>query len=109
MDSGMNRDASADAGVTPVQHGHHNDGGTMMAPMEMADAGLPPADAKSDAPIVYTCPMHPEVTSAQPGRCPKCGMTLVPKAKTAAPDPPPETHVHGGAPARGMIPGKGSQ
>lgn len=24
----------------------------------------------------YVCPMHPEVTSAQPGECPKCGMDL---------------------------------
>jgi uncharacterized membrane protein YraQ (UPF0718 family) len=24
----------------------------------------------------YTCPMHPEVVSDQPGRCPKCGMAL---------------------------------
>ena len=27
---------------------------------------------------VYTCPMHPEVRSHEPGQCPKCGMTLVP-------------------------------
>jgi uncharacterized protein len=27
----------------------------------------------------YTCPMHPEVRSATPGRCPKCGMDLVPE------------------------------
>ena len=27
----------------------------------------------------YTCSMHPEVVSSGPGRCPKCGMTLVPK------------------------------
>ena len=27
----------------------------------------------------YTCPMHPEVTSDKPGKCPKCGMNLVPK------------------------------
>ena len=25
----------------------------------------------------YTCPMHPEVISDQPGKCPKCGMNLV--------------------------------
>src|SRR5688572_19341705 len=25
----------------------------------------------------YTCPMHPEVIKAAPGRCPKCGMDLV--------------------------------
>src|SRR5712692_11791018 len=27
---------------------------------------------------LYTCPMHPEVVRAEPGQCPKCGMTLVP-------------------------------
>lgn len=26
----------------------------------------------------YTCPMHPEVRSDNPGSCPKCGMALVP-------------------------------
>ena len=25
----------------------------------------------------YTCPMHPEVISNKPGKCPKCRMTLV--------------------------------
>jgi hypothetical protein len=25
----------------------------------------------------YTCPMHPEIISDQPGKCPKCGMDLV--------------------------------
>jgi hypothetical protein len=29
--------------------------------------------------VQYTCPMHPEVLSDKPGKCPKCGMTLVKK------------------------------
>ena len=28
---------------------------------------------------MYTCPMHPDVTSDKPGKCPKCGMALVAK------------------------------
>src|SRR2546422_4916048 len=31
---------------------------------------------------IYTCPMHPEIRSTSPGTCPKCGMALVPVAKT---------------------------
>ena len=27
----------------------------------------------------YTCPMHPEVVQAGPGKCLKCGMDLAPK------------------------------
>ncbi|MBK0401857.1 efflux RND transporter periplasmic adaptor subunit [Adhaeribacter sp. BT258] len=29
--------------------------------------------------VIYTCPMHPEVTSDKPGRCPECNMFLEPK------------------------------
>lgn len=29
--------------------------------------------------IFYTCPMHPEVHSHEPGICPTCGMDLVKK------------------------------
>ena len=36
------------------------------------------SDKKSTA-KVYTCSMHPEVTSDKPGKCPKCGMDLIEK------------------------------
>lgn len=35
-------------------------------------------------PTLYTCPMHPEIVRSEPGSCPICGMTLVPR--TAAPE-----------------------
>lgn len=35
----------------------------------------------------YTCPMHPEVIKDAPGKCPKCGMELVPLSKSVDPHP----------------------
>lgn len=47
------------------------------APVAVVTAAV--VDAGS-GPTVYACPMHPEVTSTEPGqKCPKCGMTLVPR------------------------------
>jgi hypothetical protein len=34
------------------------------------------------AKVIYTCPMHPDLISYKPGKCPRpgCGMTLVKKS-----------------------------
>jgi FtsP/CotA-like multicopper oxidase with cupredoxin domain len=31
-----------------------------------------------EGPVVYGCPMHPEVVQEEPGKCPKCSMSLLP-------------------------------
>ena len=37
----------------------------------------PPPDSGTKArPGTYTCPMHPEIVTDEPGDCPKCGMSL---------------------------------
>jgi heavy metal translocating P-type ATPase len=41
---------------------------------------------KSEASVIYTCPMHPEIRQDHPGNCPKCGMTLVPEKITEESD-----------------------
>ena len=48
---------------------------------QMDDPAAIPADA---GPVTYACPMHPEVTSDEPGRCPKCGMKLLATQAPAA-------------------------
>jgi hypothetical protein len=43
----------------------------------LACAFLLISSAQAPAPVEFTCPMDPEVRSKTPGKCPRCGMTLV--------------------------------
>lgn len=38
----------------------------------------------------FTCPMHPQIVRDQPGSCPICGMTLVPREVSAQKEVNPE-------------------
>jgi FtsP/CotA-like multicopper oxidase with cupredoxin domain len=48
----------------------------LVAEMDLGEPELP-----AGATIAYTCPMHPEVISDEPARCPKCGMKLLATAE----------------------------
>jgi hypothetical protein len=57
------------------------------APAEKAGHAGHGGGAQPVPPVVYTCPMHPEVVSSKPDRCPKCGMKLIPRKEA-----PPGDH-----------------
>ena len=59
-----------------AEHGHEHGAGASPSGATQGDGGT--KTTKQDR-TIYTCPMHPEVVADKPGRCPKCGMELVPK------------------------------
>ncbi len=85
--------ASEEPSAMPAEH-HHGGHDASAAPAKDEAAPMP-MDKPMDTPakghehqksaggkkaaVTYTCPMHPEISSPKPGKCPKCGMTLVPR------------------------------
>ncbi|WP_249383948.1 copper-translocating P-type ATPase [Chitinivorax sp. B] len=70
--------------LVPVVNRHRDV--EQMAEPEQQIAGKPAMPPGT----IYTCPMHPEIRSAQPGNCPKCGMTLEPIMPDVGDDDHPE-------------------
>ena len=55
------------------------------------------AEMDFDAPegdVVFTCPMHPDVVSDEQGKCPHCGMKLMPSSVVAEAGSHADTHDH---------------
>ncbi len=48
---------------------------------------------KTEDGVIYTCPMHPEVRQKGPGKCPGCGMDLIPEKKKPAQKGGAEEHA----------------
>ena len=61
-------------------------GGSAMSGCGTGGCGMGTPTAATTQPTTqassYVCPMHKEVTSDKAGKCPKCGMKLVPAEKS---------------------------
>jgi hypothetical protein len=53
-------------------------GGTVAGPAAGASTGPAAGSGPAADHGAYVCPMHPHVRADEPGRCPECGMSLVP-------------------------------
>jgi hypothetical protein len=65
------------APADPMQHSGHGGGASRASPGAESRGDHSVEHGHGGDAVVYTCPMHPDVVSDRPGKCPRCGMTLV--------------------------------
>ena len=70
--------AQGSTSAPAMDHSQHGGQSAPASPPRTQSRGTS-STAQPAAATIYTCPMHPEVTSDKPGTCPKCGMALVKK------------------------------
>ncbi|MDQ3973307.1 MAG: multicopper oxidase family protein [Actinomycetota bacterium] len=58
----------------------------------VADMDVVEPDGSED--VVYVCPMHADVVRDEPGKCPLCGMKLLPASRRDATSPAASGHGH---------------
>lgn len=51
--------------------------------LEPSEPSEPSEPVASESPTLWTCAMHPQIRMPEPGKCPICGMQLVPMASDA--------------------------
>jgi len=66
--------------ITAAQHSEHKHGKIQSSSVTESEQKTTPENVK----VLYKCPMHPEETSTEPGRCPKCGMKMTEVSKAVS-------------------------
>src|SRR5436309_9266007 len=62
------------------------------------------AQPEHDEQVVYSCPMHPDMKSNSPGKCPICGMKLIPVSSSSGHAMAHGAHEHATKPEGQMSP-----
>jgi nucleoside-diphosphate-sugar epimerase/uncharacterized membrane protein len=79
LPSSLSKPEERTGGKAPAQPDH----ASHSAPAPVTDPATTTAQsAPASGGVTYTCPMHPEIVRSEPGSCPKCGMTLVPRGES---------------------------
>src|SRR5437773_1217 len=74
--------ATEDSAAGPTQptqvkaSAHEHAGRKPSQPSTLRPGSIAPPQGKRAEPVIFACPMHPDVTDSTASTCPNCGMTL---------------------------------